>query len=81
MKARELRNLGIPRGEPVKLALEAANRLEKSTPKKQLRATIKALVRDPRSYVQDPALGKLADSLLKPLSARAAFEPRAAITS
>ncbi len=76
MKTRELRNLGIPRGEPIKLALEAAEAIRKTTPRKQLRATIKAVARDPRSYADNPVWGKLANSLLKSAQARAAFEPR-----
>ncbi len=77
MKARELRNLGIPKGEPTRLALEAANGLKNTTPNKKLRETVKAIVGDPRSYVDDPVWGKLANSLLKQVRARAAFEYRA----
>jgi tRNA-splicing ligase RtcB len=76
MKTRELRNLGIPNGEPVRLALEVAKRLGKTTPKKELRAKIITIVGDPRPFVGDPFWGKLAGSLLKPIRARAAFEPR-----
>jgi tRNA-splicing ligase RtcB len=77
MKPRELRNLGIPKGEPVKLALEAANTLGKAVPKKQLRAAIKAIARDPGSYTDDPVWEKLANSLLKSGRERASFEHRA----
>lgn len=76
MKTRELRNLGIPKGEPIKLALEAAESIRKTTPRKQLRAAIKSVARDPQSYTDNPVWGKLANSLLKSVHARAAFEPR-----
>jgi tRNA-splicing ligase RtcB len=76
MKTRELRNLGIPKGEPIKLALEAAEILGKTTPRKQLREAVKAVARDPRSYTDNPVWGKLANSLLKSVLARAAFVPR-----
>ncbi len=78
MKAREIEKLGIPKGEPVKLAIEAVKEISKTgLTQEMVRATIKALAEDPNPYVDDPIWGALADSLLKSERAHAGFVPRA----
>jgi tRNA-splicing ligase RtcB (3'-phosphate/5'-hydroxy nucleic acid ligase) len=74
MKARELNNLGIPKGEPVKLAIEAVKGTVKAgIDRETLRKTIKAIAENPKAYVDDPLWGELAASLLQSDRARAGF--------
>ena len=75
MKARELQNCGIPRGEPIKLALEAIGAAMKAgMTRDAVRTAIKALAQNPEDHVNDPAFGALASSLIKTVTARARFE-------
>jgi tRNA-splicing ligase RtcB (3'-phosphate/5'-hydroxy nucleic acid ligase) len=79
MKARELHNLGIPKGEPMKLAFEAIEQLIKTgATRETLRATINAVAQTPASYQVDPVWRKLVEALMKTNRARACFEPRTA---
>jgi tRNA-splicing ligase RtcB len=78
MKARELINLGIPKGEPIKMALEAVKRTAKAgIDREKLRKTIKAVAENAKAYVDDPIWGELAGSLQKTNRARAGFIHRA----
>jgi tRNA-splicing ligase RtcB (3'-phosphate/5'-hydroxy nucleic acid ligase) len=78
MKARELQNLGIPRGESIRLALEAVKETVKAgIPREQLRKTIKAVADNPKAYVDDPLWGELASSLQGSNRTRAGFIHRA----
>jgi tRNA-splicing ligase RtcB len=77
MKARELLNLGIPKGEPVRLALEALRALKKTSQSREaLRATIKDIAENPKSYLNDPLWNTLGKALLKTDLARAGYERR-----
>jgi tRNA-splicing ligase RtcB (3'-phosphate/5'-hydroxy nucleic acid ligase) len=77
MKSRELQNLGIPKGEPIKLAIEVMQKIrEEKTARGDLRATVKALVEDPGAYLEDPVWQKVANSIMKSKLARAGFVPR-----
>ena len=77
MKIRELQNLGIPKGEPIKLAYEAIDETVKAGMSREtLRKTIKAMAANPKAYVEDPVWGELAASLVKPDRAHAGFSPR-----
>ena len=78
MKSRELQNMGIPRGEPIRLALEAIGAAMKTgMTREAVRAAIKAIAGNPGQHVNDPAFGTLASSLIKTVTARARFEQRA----
>jgi tRNA-splicing ligase RtcB len=66
MKARELENLGIPHGEPVRLAmslLAAAARAGMN--KTDMRARVQSVVADPAAHVGDVHFGELAAMLLR----------------
>jgi tRNA-splicing ligase RtcB len=64
MKVRELQNLGIPRGEPVRLALEAVEETVKAGINRDaLRKIIQAIAKNPKAYASDPLWGALAVSL------------------
>jgi tRNA-splicing ligase RtcB len=71
MKARELANLGIPDGEPLKLAVRACARAAAAGLSKQtLRDAIAGLIANPAGYTQDPVFDRLAAALLdKPATA------------
>jgi tRNA-splicing ligase RtcB len=77
MKTRELQKLGIPRGEPIRLACEAANETVKAGMNREtLRKTIRAVAANPKAYVEDQIWGNLAASLTKLDRARAGFSHR-----
>jgi tRNA-splicing ligase RtcB len=79
MKSRELQNLGIPKGEPARLALEAIGRAMKNgLAREAVRRQIMAVAGAPADHVNDPEFGALAACLAKTASARARFEQRAA---
>ena len=64
MKARELENLGVPRGDTMHLALRAiADAAHGGLSKTQLRETVKAVIADPQAYTNDPRFGDLAQAL------------------
>lgn len=78
MKSRELQNLGVPKGEPIRLALKAIGEVMKAgTTRDAVRTKIMAIAGKPEDYVNDPAFGELASSLIKTSAARARFEQRA----
>ncbi|MFH0879515.1 MAG: RtcB family protein [Lentisphaerota bacterium] len=78
MKSRELQNLGIPKGEPIRLALEAVGDVMKGgMTREAVRAKILAIAGKPEDHADDPFFGKLVSSLIKTAAARARFEHRA----
>jgi tRNA-splicing ligase RtcB (3'-phosphate/5'-hydroxy nucleic acid ligase) len=78
MKARELQKLGVPKGEPIKLAFKAVSGTVKAgIDRETLRKTIKAIAENPKAYVDDPLWGELAGSFLQSDRARAGFIHRA----
>jgi tRNA-splicing ligase RtcB len=78
MKARELNNLGIPRGEPVKVAFEIIKeKIEKGSTKESIRTELAAVAAYPETHVSDPTYGKLACLLLDSSIRSARFEHRA----
>lgn len=77
MKSRELQNLGIPKGEPIGLALEAIGEvMTAGMARDAVRAKIMAIAEKPEDHVSDPVFGKLASCLIKTATARARFEQR-----
>ena len=64
MKARELQNLGIPKGEPVKLAFAAiAETVKAGMNRDALRKALRAVAANPGAYVDDAVWGELAAAL------------------
>src|SRR5688572_19224791 len=65
MKARELENLGIPRGEVMKLALSqiAAAAENSNLTKARIREGITAVAGDPSAHLDHPQFGQLARAL------------------
>lgn len=58
MKARELANLGVPKGPAMKLAVEVCMSAAKSAAgvdKAALRQTVVSLLADPAAYPADPS--------------------------
>lgn len=80
MKTRELANLGIPKGEVMKIAQQAVSEYAKSTKgqisRNELRQVVLNMVKDPASFVDDKHLGPVAELLLVNVKARARFEHR-----
>ena len=61
MKKRELINLGIPAGDPVRLAIDAVRLLAAAgTGKNEMRRRITAMTADPEAFFDDPMLGTTA---------------------
>ena len=78
MKSRELQNLGVPKGEPIRLALGAIGGVMKNGMTRDVvRTKIMEIVGCPEDHVKDPAFGAFAASLIKTATARARFEERA----
>ncbi len=73
MKPRELANLGVPRGEAMKVAvqcvIEAAGA---GLDKDAIRAAIAAIVADPTAHQSDLHFGPLATAIIGAAAARAA---------
>ena len=67
MKTRELSNLGIPRGEVMKIAQKAVSEYAKdakgSIDRNGMRQVVLDLVNNPEDFVQDAYLGELAELL------------------
>lgn len=64
MKARELENLGIPRGETLRLAVKSCARAaEAGLSRDALRAAIAGVIENPAGYVNDPVFDRLAAAL------------------
>ncbi len=71
MKPRELHNLGVPKGEAMKVAVEAVRQASKSGLKREeLRKRISDIVANPSSWGADPVWGSLANSLQSVFSAQ-----------
>ena len=67
MKPRELENLGLPRGETMKLAQQLLARAAQSgLNKHQLRQELTAVISAPAAHLNHPQFGALAAELLKP---------------
>ncbi|TWU41195.1 RNA-splicing ligase RtcB [Novipirellula aureliae] len=77
MKARELNNLGVPKGPAMKVAMEATKQAagEKMS-KLDMRSRVSEVVQTPQSFVSDPIWGKLASSLTEVFDAQARYIPR-----
>lgn len=61
MKKRELIKLGIPAGDPVRLAIDAIRLLAAAgTGKNEMRRRITAMIADPEAFFDDPMLGATA---------------------
>ena len=79
MKARELANLGVPKGETMRLAVKACAMAAKAQPgvgRTALRETVTALLADPESYRADGIWGPLAEAVLGVKQARSLYVPR-----
>ncbi len=77
MKKRELINLGVPPGEPVKQGIQTAIQLARSgAGKATVRQTLEKVAGNPDDYVDDPICGRLAKMLLAPEYQVKTFEPR-----
>ncbi|MBN1555823.1 MAG: RtcB family protein [Phycisphaerae bacterium] len=77
MKARELNNLGVPKGPAMKAALQAVGEADKRgyTPA-ALRETVRRVAESPESFTDDDTWAELARALLSVRSARARYESR-----
>jgi tRNA-splicing ligase RtcB len=77
MKARELKNLGIPAGEPVRVALEAVRAArEAGVDVRDIRARLRELVGDPDAFREDATFGMLARAIVAKTEARQGYVPR-----
>lgn len=77
MKARALKQLGIPSGPARDLARTAARAAhENGQDARDIQATLRRLVADPEAFRSDPCFGELAACLADQRSAQAAFQPR-----
>ncbi|MDX1389903.1 MAG: RtcB family protein, partial [Acidobacteriota bacterium] len=77
MKGRELRNLGIPAGEPVQIALKVVGLARESGLEiATIRQRMRELVADPESFRNDETFGRLANVLLAKRHAQASYVPR-----
>lgn len=77
MKARELQNLGIPRGEIMKEAVATiAAAAEAGLGKIEIRSAVKALTENREAYFNDPNFGRFAVSLQAVLSSAERFVKR-----
>ena len=82
MKSRELQNLGIPAGEPVRLAMPAIGEAMKGgMTRADVRTKIREIVGKPEDHVSDLVFGKMAASMIQTVAARAHFEERAEPTA
>jgi len=77
MKARELRNLGIPAGKPVQLALDLVRQARAAgLDVRDIRARLRQLAGMPSAFANDPAFGELARLLAEAATARNGYIPR-----
>jgi tRNA-splicing ligase RtcB len=77
MKARELRNLGIPAGEAVKTALKAVGiARHEGIAIEEIRTVLRELAEDPERFKENPLYGELAGMLSAAEAARAAYVER-----
>jgi len=77
MKARELNNLGIPKGPATQTALAAIRQAAtEGLRQPELRERISAIVESPEAYAEDALWGELAQTLLHTFHAQARFVAR-----
>ncbi len=77
MKARELSNLGVPRGDAMKIAQQCVKSAAEAGMKKDaLRAAVADVMADPSAHQSDEHFGPLARELLAVQQAQALFKPR-----
>lgn len=78
MKARELSNLGVPKGEAMKLGLRLIGEASRQgLNKEQIRAEVRTVTADPAAHVEHPFFGELARKLIDFDTARMRYVPRA----
>jgi tRNA-splicing ligase RtcB len=78
MRPKEIIGLGVPRGEPLELAVEAVKAAAGFGMKKgALRQAIRRVVRDPRKCLDDETFGALAEAMISQADARSSYDPRA----
>ncbi|GMU93473.1 MAG: RNA-splicing ligase RtcB [Candidatus Hydrogenedentota bacterium] len=77
MKTRELANLGVPRGEPMRYAKDAlAAAADSGFGKQDMRVVVRALLENPAAYTADPIWGLFAKAMLADTRERRGFVPR-----
>lgn len=77
MKSRELAKLGIPRGEPMRIAKAAlATAASSGYGKQDLRAALRDLTQNPRAFTGHALFAELAAALLSDAAEQARFVPR-----
>ncbi len=77
MNKRELKNLGIPPGDLIRTARDTvAEARALGLKPAAIRATVRGLVANPKSYADDPVFGDLAKGLLASTEARKSYTPR-----
>lgn len=77
MKSRELKNLGIPPGEPLRIAARAvAAARKRGIDLVTIRSRVRALARDPGSFSDDDLFGALSAALVRKRAARRTWVPR-----
>ena len=65
MKKRELIKLGIPKGKPLNIAIDAIGAASKAgMNKEQIRKTVRAVAANPQTYSEEKYFGALASALL-----------------
>lgn len=78
MNARKLGRLGVPRGEPMRLAGTAVrDARQMGIPKRDIPALITAVVENPADYTQDDLFADLANAILTQQAELPTFVPRA----
>ncbi len=76
-KTRELCNLGIPRGETLKIAVAACTAAaESGLDRSAIREIIGVLINNPGAYAGHPQFGKLAAAVAAAKAARSLYVPR-----
>lgn len=77
MKSRELVNLGVPKGEAVRLAQTAVSEASRAgIEKRELSGLLKAVIATPRDYLEHAQFGPLAKQLLGYQEAQASYAAR-----
>jgi tRNA-splicing ligase RtcB len=77
MKARELQNLGFPRGDAMQQAVQAtAEAAAAGLDRAAIRSAMAALAKDPAGFRDHPTFGAVAAALLAARDAQAGFVPR-----
>lgn len=77
MKTRELNNLGVPKGSPMKVAQQAVkSAAEQGLKREQMRAQIESVVTTPAAHSEDPIWGDLAKALNESFEAQARYVAR-----